>query len=90
MVQFKLHIHIVIKLHIHIVIVISIFDFVKLDKSSILPLYSNGLDVTALTTPIPLCTGHITCLGISVSPKLSELISLNITPLLKTTRKGNF
>ncbi|CAJ1048216.1 LINE-1 retrotransposable element ORF2 protein [Xyrichtys novacula] len=53
------------------------------NKSSILPLNTNSLAVAALTTPIPFCTSHITYLGIHISPRLSELINLNFTPLLK-------
>lgn len=40
--------------------------------------------MAAQTPPIPLCTGHITYLGINISPRLSELLNLNYTPLLKT------
>ncbi|XP_051807528.1 LINE-1 retrotransposable element ORF2 protein isoform X1 [Acanthochromis polyacanthus] len=53
-------------------------------KSSILPLQNSSWDVAAHAPPIPLCTGHITYLGIHISPRLSELLSLNYTPLLKT------
>ena len=54
------------------------------NKSSILPLHHTKWDVAAHTSLIPLCTGHITYLGINVSSKLSELFGLNFTPLLKT------
>lgn len=54
------------------------------NKSSILPLDNNSLDVAALVTPIPICTSHITDWGIHVSPRMSELPNLNFTPLLKT------
>lgn len=40
--------------------------------------------MAAHTPPIPLCTGHITYLGIHISSRLSELFILNYTPLLKT------
>ncbi len=53
-------------------------------KSSILPLRKNSWDVAAQTPPIPLCTSHITYLGINISPRLSELPNLNYSPLLKT------
>lgn len=54
------------------------------NKSAILPLDSYSWDVTAHTPPIPLCTNHITYLGIKVSPKLSDLFGLNFTPLLNS------
>uniref|UniRef100_A0A672F570 Reverse transcriptase domain-containing protein n=1 Tax=Salarias fasciatus TaxID=181472 RepID=A0A672F570_SALFA len=63
----------------------SLSDYsINWNKSSILPLNTSSLDVAALTTPIPFCTSHITYLGIHISPRLSELITLNFTPLLKT------
>ena len=54
------------------------------NKSSILPLHNTRWDATVHTSHIPLCTGHLTYLGINVSSRLSELIGLNFTPLLKT------
>ena len=53
-------------------------------KSSILPIKNSGWDVAAHTSPIPICTSHLTYLGIHISSRLSELFSLNFTPLLKT------
>lgn len=56
-------------------------------KSSILPLHPNSRDVAAHISPIspiPLCTNHITYLGINISTRLSELFDLNFSPLLKT------
>lgn len=44
----------------------------------------NKWDVAAQALPIPLCTGHITYLGIKISLRLSDLISLNFTPLIET------
>ena len=34
-------------------------------------------------SPIPICHDHITYLGIKISSRLSELVTLNFTPLLK-------
>lgn len=52
-------------------------------KSSILPLHDNSWDVAAVTPPVPLSTDHITYLGIKISPRLSELFTLNFPPLRK-------
>lgn len=53
-------------------------------KSTILPLSPNSWDVAVQTLPLSLRTGNITYLGISISPRLSELVNLNFNPLLKT------
>lgn len=50
------------------------------DKSSVLPLQSKSWDAAAITLPIPLCTDHITYF---FSTRLSDLFTLNFTPLLK-------
>ena len=54
------------------------------NKSSILPLHNTRWDAAVQVSQIQLCTGHITYLGINISPRLSELNGLNFTPLLKT------
>jgi len=53
------------------------------NKSSILPLHKTKWDVAPHQSPIPICHDHITYLGIKISSKLSELVKLNFTPLLK-------
>lgn len=50
------------------------------NKSSVLSLQHKSQDTAANTLPIPLCIDHITYLGIRVSPRLSELFTLNFTP----------
>uniref|UniRef100_A0A673NCB7 Reverse transcriptase domain-containing protein n=1 Tax=Sinocyclocheilus rhinocerous TaxID=307959 RepID=A0A673NCB7_9TELE len=63
----------------------TISDYaINWNKSSILPLHQTKWYVAAQISPIPLCTGHITYLGVKVSSRLSELTGLNFTPLLKT------
>lgn len=44
-------------------------------KSSILSLHRNRWDVATPTQPLPLCTGHITYLGINISPRISAVQS---------------
>lgn len=56
------------------------------NKSSILPLHPNSWDVAASSIPntsLPLSSNHITYLGTKISPRLSELFTLNFPPLLK-------
>lgn len=54
------------------------------NKSFILPLHKTKWDVAPHQSPIPICQDHITYLGIKISSRLSELVTLNFTPLLKT------
>ena len=57
---------------------------INLHKSVILPVRGGDWNVAAHTPPIPICTNYITYLGINISARLSELVNLNLTPLLKT------
>lgn len=47
-------------------------------------LYSNSWDGAAHAPPIPFRTSAMTYLGINISARLSEPLTLNFTPLLKT------
>ena len=52
-------------------------------KSIIIPLSGDSWDSAAHDPTLNLTTGNIKYLGITVSPRLSELFNLNYTPLLK-------
>lgn len=53
------------------------------NKSTILPLSGGSGNSTTHHPSLPLNTGNIKYLGISISPRLSELFNLNYVPLLK-------
>lgn len=53
------------------------------NKSTILPLLGDDVDSAAHDPSLPLNTGNIKYLGISISPRLSELYNLNYASLLK-------
>ena len=52
------------------------------NKSTILPLSGDSVDSAAHDPSLPLNTGNIKYLGITISPRLSELYTLNYAPLL--------
>ena len=53
------------------------------NKSITLPLSGGSGDSAAQDPSLPLNTGNLKYLGITISPRLSELFNLNYTPLLK-------
>ena len=53
------------------------------NKSTILPLSGDGGNSVAHDPSLPLTTGNIKYLGITISPRLSELFNLNYAPLIK-------
>lgn len=53
-------------------------------KSTILPLNLYSSDLAALASNLSLDIGNIKYLGINISPRLSELYTLNLKPLLRT------
>ena len=53
------------------------------NKSTILPLSGDGENSVAHDPSLPLTTGNIKYLGITISPRLSELFNLNYAPLIK-------
>ncbi len=55
---------------------------VNLSKSTLLPITENSWNPADQNLDYPLPTGNIKYLGINISPKLSELVHLNFTPLL--------
>lgn len=63
----------------------SISDYsINWNKSTILPLLDNAWDSAAQDSLPEMHVGNIRYLGINISPRLSELFSLNHNPMLKT------